>query len=253
MYLVYIDESGNTGVNLSDTQQPVFVLCAVIVHKDDWISLEAELQQAIDNFFPDQPPENFEAHATDIRNGKGFFKGFDIAHRLAFRDRWFDIAASHDLKVVYRAIVKKRFQRWVRSTFGSGVAINPHVVAFPLLAQVINEYLAALPDPPLGILISDENAEIVRDVEKSIKILRGIDNSLRLNRIIEKGFFINSKASLPLQLCDLCAYTARKKEEAKVGMPLKSTDDGAIQKMDPLVHRGNELLWDVLNWLAKQQ
>ena len=54
-----------------------------------------------------------------------------------------------------------------------------------------------LPGKPLGMFISDENKEIVRDVEKSIKVLRGMEGTLRLSQIVEKGFFIDSAKSRP--------------------------------------------------------
>jgi hypothetical protein len=57
----------------------------------------------------------------------------------------------------------------------------------------------------------------VHDIEKSIKVLRGAAGSLRLAQIVEKGFFIDSEKSRVLQLCDLCALSVRKKEEAKEG------------------------------------
>jgi hypothetical protein len=37
MYLVYFDEFGNTGTNLNDSEQPVFVLCALAVPKTKWL------------------------------------------------------------------------------------------------------------------------------------------------------------------------------------------------------------------------
>src|SRR5207245_8712117 len=114
---------------------------------------------------------------------------------------------------------KKRFQRWSHETFGSGVSINPHVAAFALVARVVDEYLASLPGKALGMFISDENKEIVHDVEKSIKVLRGAAGSLRLARIVEKGFFIASSTSRVLELCDLCAYSASTHEEAKAAEP----------------------------------
>jgi hypothetical protein len=40
MYLIYLDESGNSGNNLNDAQQPIFVLCAMIVPVDQWLRLE---------------------------------------------------------------------------------------------------------------------------------------------------------------------------------------------------------------------
>lgn len=36
MHLSYFDESGNTGNNLTDDNQPVFVLCALAVPADRW-------------------------------------------------------------------------------------------------------------------------------------------------------------------------------------------------------------------------
>lgn len=253
MHLVYLDESGQTGTNLNDKAQPLFVLGALVVPESSWLAVEKDLQAAIDKHFPPPRPDDFEIHATEISNPrKGNFKQVSIPKRLAFRDEWFGIAKKHNLKLVYRAIVKRRFQEWSHATFGSGISINPHVVAFPLVARVVNDLLKASPGSPLGIFISDENKEVVKDVEKAIKVLRGIDGVLKLGQIIEKGFFIESEKSLLLQLCDLCVYTARRKEEAKAGMAVKSIDEGGIPLIEPLIHRGSESLQDVLAWLATE-
>lgn len=163
------------------------------------------------------------------------------------------IAARHQLRFVYRAIVKRRFAKWLENTFGPGVLINPHVAAFSLLAQVIQDYLRSRPDSPLGIFISDYNREVAPDGEKSIRILRRDSGALRLGQIIEKGFFIGLRTSLPLQVCDLCTYAARRKEEHKAGFPVKPLDLACIPWIEPLVHRGNESWPDVLAWLESQQ
>ena len=165
MHLIYFDESGQTGTNLADPVQPVFVLGALVVPESLWLPLEKDLQAAIDKHFPAPRPDDFEIHATEISNArKSYFKQFTVPHRLAFRDDWFRIAATHKLKFVCRAISKKRFAAWSLKTFGPGVAINPHVAAFPLVARVIDGLLKSLPGSPLGIFISDENREVVGDV-----------------------------------------------------------------------------------------
>jgi hypothetical protein len=56
-----------------------------------------------------------------------------------------------------------------------------------------------------------------------------------------------------LQLCDLCAYSVRKKEEAKAGKPIKVPDEQGAALTEPLIHRGNEALVDALAWLATHQ
>ena len=177
MHLVYLDESGNTGTNLNDTEQPIFLLAALIVPEGVWQPLERDLEQAIVRHVPTMA-DSHEVHATDLRTGRGAFKGISVDTRIALRDEWLQTAKKHDLKVVYRAIAKKRYQTWLHATFGTGVLINPHVAAFPMVARVIDEHLAGLPGKPLGMFISDENKEIVRDVEKSIKVLRGIEGTL---------------------------------------------------------------------------
>ncbi len=254
MHLIYRDESGQTGTNLKDTAQPVFVLGALVAPETCWLALEKDLQASIEKSFSSPRPDDFEVHATEISNPRhGYFRQFPIAHRLAFRDEWFRLAHKHSLKFVYRAISKKRFADWSHHTFGSGVAINPHIAAFPLVARVVDDLLKSLPGTPLGIFISDENHEVVGDVEKAIRFFRGAEGVLKLGQIIEKGFFIESEKSLILQLCDLCVYTARRHEEKKLGLPVKPIDEGGIPLIEPLIHVGDERLGDVIAWLEAEQ
>ncbi len=250
MHLVYIDETGNTGKNLNDSQQPVFLLCAMLIHKEKWQPLEKKLQQICTTHLDEKAEiERFEIHATEIRNGNGVFRGMSVSDRIAFRDQLLQVAIDANAKLIYRSIEKKRFKKWMVEAFGSGISINPHVVAFPLVAQVVNQYLQE--QNTLGIFISDENKEIVADVEKSIRLLRGATTTLKLDRIIEKGFFIDSRKSLALQLCDLCAYSLRKKEERLLGLEPKTIDDSGIELVDQITHTGDEPFHDVLEWIKK--
>jgi Protein of unknown function (DUF3800) len=251
MHLIYLDESGNTGADLNDEQQPVFVLGALVVPDTCWQELERDLETAIATRFPALARDDIEVHGADLRGGRQHFKGVSVADRIALRDEWLRIGDAHELRFIYRAIEKRRFQKWMQGAL-PGISINPYLAAFPLVATVVDEYLKSLPGNALGMFISDDNKEIVRDVEKSIKVLRSVVGALRLSRIVEKGFFIDSRKSRPLQLCDLCALTARKFEEARIGGSLKALDAVGFELLTPLVHRGNEQLEDVLTWLASQ-
>ena len=96
--------------------------------------------------FPNAATSGAEIHASDLRAGRGYFKGVPVPDRIALRDSWLEIARNHSLKFVYRSIEKKKFQQWVHGTFGAGVSINPYIAAFPLVALVVNEFLAKLPE-----------------------------------------------------------------------------------------------------------
>lgn len=253
MYLVYFDESGNSGNNLADPQQPVFVLGALIVPETSWQAVETDLEAALNPHLPAPRATDFEVHAGDLRQGTGYFKGVPVATRLALRDQWLGVAAKHGLRFIYRAITKSRYDRWMKSTFGHHIVINPHLAAFPLVAQVANNYLRGLSKDALGIIISDDNREVVGDIERFLKLLRAESGALRLDRIIEKGFFIDSKKSLLIQLADLCALHARKEEERKIGLPVKSIDDTGIALLQGLIHRGEESFPDVIQWLQQVQ
>lgn len=251
MYLIYIDESGNTGNDLNSVAQPIFVLGALVVPEEKWLPLEEDLLTSARGFLR-SGAEVPEIHATELSTGRGVFRNIPREQRAAFRASWVGLLGKHHLRFVCRAIVKKRFQRWLQDAFGGGITINPHVVAFALVARVVNEFLRQQHPPAHGILISDEQKEVVKDVEKSIRSLRVIEGALRLDRIIEKGFFIDSRSSLPLQLADLCSYLARKSEEQKAGLTIKPGDAAAARLLDPHIHRGHEALGDVIAWLTAE-
>jgi hypothetical protein len=188
MHLIYLDESGNTGKNLSDVHQPIFLLCALVVPESKWLDVEASLVAVIEQHFPVRL-DQFEVHANEIINPRGFFRQFSIQQRLDFLQAWLAVAEKFNLKLIHRAIVKKRYAHWLLDTYGPGVVINPHNVAFVLISQVVNEFLRQSEGTPLGILIADENHEVMPDVEKLIRLLRGENGTLKLSQIIEKGFF----------------------------------------------------------------
>lgn len=253
MHLIYIDESGNTGLNLADPQQPIFVLGALVVPEMSWQAIEADLEAAIARYGPEGMDKDAEIHGSDLRQGKGIFRSVPVNERLKLRDTWLEIAAKYQLNLIYRAIVKKRYDRWMNNAFGAGISVNPHLAAFPLVAQVANNLLRSIGPDILGIIISDDNREVFGDIERFQKILRVTPGTLHLDRIIEKGFFIDSRKSRLLQLADLCILQARKLEERKIGMEAKSIDDRGIDLIEPLVHRGKESLPDVIQWLQDVQ
>jgi len=252
MYLVYLDESGQTGLKLDDKNQPVFVLGALIIEESLWLPVEKNISALFEEYFPGKPTD-LEIHTSDIRSGRGYFRTVPSKQRTAFRDACLKILAENGLKLIYRGISKHHFKLWIEKNLGTGVALNPHVVAFPLVARVIDDYLTTLGPTALGILISDENRQVTADIEKSIKLLRGTEGTLKLNRVIEKGFFIDSKTSRLLQMADLCVFYARKRYEQEHGTTISEVDKTGVNSLEPLIHNGNEAFQDTMEWLISNQ
>ena len=85
MYLLYLDESGNE----RDTQDRHFVLAGVAVSEYQAYGLSQALDTIQAKYLPGHEPIPF--HATDIRNGKKFWRRQDKALRKAVLQ---DIAAA---------------------------------------------------------------------------------------------------------------------------------------------------------------
>src|SRR4051794_870141 len=110
MHLVYLDESGNTGNNLDDPGQPIFLLGALIVPETCWQKLERDLEMSLATHFPEVAAAGEEIHSGDLRASRGAFKGADVPRRVALRDDWLKIAHAAGLKFAYRSIEKKRYK-----------------------------------------------------------------------------------------------------------------------------------------------
>jgi hypothetical protein len=252
MILVYIDESGDTGHNLSDKQQPVFVLGGLILPQSKWKDLERQFHQIIIQFFGYESAGDFELHTMDLVNRRGSFKPFSLEKTKSFRDKCLELIQNLEIKIVYRSIEKKEFQKFCEKTYGKGISIAPYIMALPFVCTRINELIKAEND--LGILIFDENHNLV-EIEKSLRTLRlDASSTLQADNLIEQGFFVDSSKSEALQLVDLVLYYIRKFEENKLGYKVSAHH----QETFPIIERICESLrehgrgWDILNWVESR-
>lgn len=251
MHLIYLDESGNSGTNLSDPQQPIFILGALPIPEEKWKAL-VEKTEILKASFSKKLGRPFEIHAHEISSGRGDFRSIGLKDRLEFIHSALDLIIEFEIPFLYRAINKKPYAKWLIEHHGAGTHINPHLAAFPFLAKSLNTYLEQIDDTALGTLICDDNREVHLDIEASLSLLQKEIGDMGLNRLIEKGFFIDSRKSLPLQLADLCVYYARKEHERTLGMKPRSIDDEAIKRIEILSAQRFSNDEQVFAWLKKQ-
>ncbi len=217
MYLIYIDESGDTGLKLSDPQQPVFLMAALAMEKRQWFDIEREFLTVVKDFNGGEIPDDFELHAMDMVSRRRSFKSFSKAQTIEFRDAIFKLTEKYfSNKIFYISIDKKRFGQFCLERYGEGVRIQPYIMALPFICMNVDCFLKK--NRKHGILIFDEKREGVADAEQALKVLRlDRNSSLNTSSLIEKGFFVDSQKSYPLQIIDMIAYYLRKFEEFKLG------------------------------------
>lgn len=251
MNLVYIDETGNTGLNLRDPQQPIFILSALVLPAHKWFVMENEFLQILHDYVNPQQVHDLELHAKDLKAGNKGFAGISFPDRLLIRDRMLSLLVAHETPIIYRRIIKSRFGRFCEDNYGPGIKINPYIMALPFVCMEVNHYLEKKGSDELGMLIFDEQKESLTDVEKSLRTLRLDQNSiLKTTRLIEKGFFVDSSKSFAIQLVDLAAYYIRKYEEHGFGHTVSEYDQQTFDQIKTLISTGiGSSANDILEWV----
>lgn len=251
MNFVYIDESGNTGLNLKDPQQPVFLLAAMILPESKWFSLERLFFNAARKYFGDPLPSPFEIQAKDLKSGRGIFENLTFTQQLSFRDEMLQLLVDNEIAIVYRRIIKSNFGAFCEENYGPGIKVDPYVMALPFVCMEVDHYLRQKGGDELGMLIFDEQKENLDYAERSLRTLRLDSTSvLKTTNIIEKGFFIDSSKSFALQLVDLAAYYVRKYEEDKLKLRVSNFDKQTFDKIEKLISTGvGSNVGDILEWV----
>lgn len=253
MNFIYIDESGNTGLNLKDPQQPVFLLAAMILPESKWFSLEKLFFNAARKYFGDPLPSPFEVQAKDLKSGRGVFENLTFTQQLSFRDKMLQLLLDNKIAVIYKRIIKSKFAAFCEEHYGPGIKVNPYIMALPFVCMEVDHYLRQKGGDELGMLIFDEQKENLDDAERSLRTLRLDSKSiLKTTNIIEKGFFIDSSKSFALQLVDLAAYYIRKYEENELGLRVSNVDKQTFGKIKELASTGiGSNIGDILEWVKK--
>jgi Protein of unknown function (DUF3800) len=73
MHFFYIDETGCTGADLKNAEQPIFVIGGIDVTDEKWRETHAIIRDTLKDFYGETLPKNFELHARDLINGEGYF------------------------------------------------------------------------------------------------------------------------------------------------------------------------------------
>lgn len=86
MHFFYLDESGDTGANLADQHQPIFVLGGISVRDEGWSTTQEHLAQIVSDYFGGNTPDGFELHSKELLcpAGDGPFAGHELQRRCDF-------------------------------------------------------------------------------------------------------------------------------------------------------------------------
>ncbi len=209
MYLMYVDESGDTGLVGSPTR--FFVLSGIVVHESAWrefVQMLIAFRRTLRSVYG--LPVRTELHASEYLNSR--VHGLARHDRLAILRNSLDQLAKCNLISITNVVVDKQGKPLEYDVFHS---------AWGVLFQRFENTLIAGNFPggyrrSHGLIITDATAghKLARLVRKmavhnyipSGPAFGGGSRNVPISRVIEDPFGKDSRDTLPVQMADIVAY-----------------------------------------------
>lgn len=199
MYLMYADESGNTGIDYDNKQQPIFVLGTFFIEDNNWHKINNYFNKRkieICSYFKDN-----EIHTNEIFNPphNSIFHIKDWKKNFQILDNLVDLILELDIQFQYIAIDKKMFKIAVQQRVGNFIKIEPYIYSFCMIYKFMSKSLQEKNEK--GIIFLDEIVNIPQYLNKIYPEI-----SINNNSIIEQALFLKSKDTNFIQIADIYAF-----------------------------------------------
>lgn len=203
MYLMYADESGNTGIDYDSKTQPYFILAGFLVKDENWRDANDYFEEEKVKIYPEFK-EN-EIHTCELFNSnkRSIYNKYSWESNLNALERLVDLILSCKLKLKYVCLSKKSVKKHLLERFHGDIKIDPHVYSFPLLYDSFDSFLKSANTQ--GIIFSDEINNLHGYIEELYPKL-----NYEHKNIIEHSFYLKSEKSNFIQIADLCALYINK-------------------------------------------
>jgi len=221
MHFFYLDESGDTGANLADQEQPIFVLAGLSVADKKWNNTKEQLDGIINRYFEGGTPANFELHSSQLLSprGEGPFAGHAIERRLGLVTELLRLIDELGHHIHFYAIDK---QKMASTNCNYPTLFNnktPYLLAFEYLITYMNWHVKEnLGQSARGMIVLDEKEVHHNDIESIIHNRRyEVPNNQKVKWIVEFSYPIDSRKNPMIQLSDLIALCTRRFLEIETG------------------------------------
>jgi hypothetical protein len=225
MYLMYVDESGDTG--LTNSPSPIFCLSGIVVHEKRWRDFVNRLiafRRTLNSVYG--LPIRTELHASEYIRYP--IHGLAKYERLSILRNTIDELAKTPDILITNIVVDK-------STKGEGYDVFQN--AWGTLFQRFENTLLHGNFPggfkdDYGLVLTDATAgEKLSRMVRRMAVYNPIPSSfgaparnIPIVRVIEDPYGKNSKSSLPIQMADVCAYFLHQRFKPNAYINRKNAD-----------------------------
>jgi len=229
MHFFYLDESGDTGDNLNDPNQPIFVLGGISLRDEGWNKTQSELDKIFNEYFEGAIPEDFELHTKQLLspNGDGPFQNHDMDDRTGLVQEILDLIEKRKHGVHFIALNKNKLcdaECCVELPYNTE---SPYLVAFDYMVTYINWYVKKhLGSSARAMVIFDRKDQYHTEIERITRNRRFKGpKAHRVKWIVEFSYSVDSKKNPMIQLSDLIIFLIRRFLEIEKGHHPDWTED----------------------------
>jgi len=226
LYLVYIGESGNTGVSTKDANQPHHVHVGLLIHESQSVTINGEFNALFRRHFghpPGEPGTPKEIRPSDLFQGRGYFRSWPPTKRAELIQDCLGILIRRETPLITAYVNKAQFAE-ARSE-----GDNPNIIWQSPSEPTISKFLLALnmfvdelnmskmdstqlmerewPIADYALVVASESRSIKpRFMAEFLRSEDGQDSTA----VLENLCFVEAQHSVGTQLANLCAYFARR-------------------------------------------
>lgn len=196
MYLIYADESGNTGTDLENKEQPIFVLGTLSIKDTKWHDINdyfyKKKVEIYENF------KNIEIHTNEIFNPphNSIFHIKNWQNNFQILDNIVNLIMELDIVFQFIAIDKLKLKN---NFMPNNVKIDPYIFAFSMLYNSISESCEIKNEK--SIIFLDEIIDIPKALNDIYPVL-----SINNKTIIERALFLKSRDTNFIQIADVFSF-----------------------------------------------
>lgn len=209
MYILYADESGSTGTDFDNEQQPIFILGGFIINDKKWHEINSYFNKKkieINSIFA-----THEIHTNEIFNSskKSIFDKFDWRDNLKTLEHLANVICDLDVNFFFVGIDKPKLKKYILQTKENinFLSIDPYLVAYIKLHEIVSNYIDTL-DNEKGLIFLDEFISLDKTIP-TLSLLLPEKFHFKDN-IIENALFLKSHSSNFVQIADFYAFYINK-------------------------------------------
>lgn len=127
MYLMYADESGNTGTDYTNKAQPYFVMAGIRVKDSDWHKINNDFEKRKTEICPEF--EKNEIHTSELFNApkSSVFNKYSWQENLKTLEKIVDLIVSYDIGIYYALFEKKFLKKFISANISQHIKLDPYL------------------------------------------------------------------------------------------------------------------------------